>query len=169
MKGLFMDGRLRLTSGVFFNDFDDYQISGSIEPQGGTSERITDGLFDQYSSSPIIRFTNNIKDTKIWGAEVDFIYYINDNWRLSGFYAYLNSEIGPHKEVVRGHPNPETDFWDHIDFNTGEMVTSEYILPSDMTGNQLPLQPNHKFALTASYETPLTGANRRAPATARDL
>ena len=157
MKGLFMDGRLRLTAGVFFNDFDDYQISGSIEPQGGTQERITDGLFDQYSASPIIRFTNNIKDTKIWGAEVDFIYYIDENWRLSGFYAYLDSEIGPHKEVVRGHPNPETDFWEHIDFNTGETVTSEYILPSDMTGNQLPLQPNHKFALTASYERPLTG------------
>ena len=157
MKGLFLDGRLRLTSGVFFNDFDDYQISGSIEPQGGTNERITDGLFDQYSSSPIIRFTDNIKDTKIWGAEVDFIYHLNDNWRLSGFYAYLDSEIGPHREVVRDHPNPETAFWDHIDFNTGEMVTSEYILPSDMTGNQLPLQPNHKFALSASYETPLTG------------
>ena len=157
MKGLFLDGRLRLTSGVFFNDFDDYQISGSIEPQGGTNERITDGLFDQYSSSPIIRFTDNIKDTKIWGAEVDFIYHLNENWRLSGFYAYLDSEIGPHREVVRDHPNPETAFWDHIDFNTGEMVTSEYILPSDMTGNQLPLQPNHKFALSASYETPLTG------------
>ena len=158
MKGMFMDGRLRLTSGVFYNDFDDYQISGSIEPQGGTGERITDGLFDQYSNSPIIRFTDNIQDTKIWGAEVDFMYHVNENWRLSGFYAYLDSKIGPHLEVVRGHPNPETDFWDHIDFNTGEMVTSEYILPSDMTGSQLPLQPNHKFALTASYETPLTVA-----------
>ena len=157
MKGLFMDGRLRLTTGVFYNDFDDYQISGSIEPQGGTNERITDGLFDQYSSSPIIRFTNNIQDTKIWGAEVDFIYYVNENWRLSGFLSYLDSEIGPHKEVVRGHPDPETAFWDHIDFSTGEMVTSEYILPSDMTGNQLPLQPNYKFALTASYETSLAG------------
>ena len=27
-----------------------------------------------------------------------------------------------------------------------------------MTGNQLPMQPNHKFALTATYETPFTGA-----------
>ncbi len=158
MKGLFMDRRLRLTSGVFYNDFDDYQISGSIEPQGGTGERITDGLFSQYSASPVVRFTDNIKDTKIWGAEVDFMYHVNENWRLSGFYAYTDSEIGPHKEVIRGHPNPETALWDHIDFNTGEMVTSEYTLPSDMTGNQLPLQPNHKFALTASYETPLTGA-----------
>ena len=156
MKGMFMDGRLRLTSGVFFNDFDNYQITGSIEPQD-SRDRVTDGLFSQFSASPIIEFTNNIRDTRIWGGEVDFIYYVNDNWRLSGFYAYLDSEIGPHLEVVRGHPNPQTGTWNHIDFMTGQPTTSEYTLPTDMTGNQLPMQPNHKFALTASYETPLTG------------
>ena len=156
MKGMFMDQRLRLTSAVFFNDFDNYQITGSIEPQD-SRDRVTDGLFSQFSASPIIEFTNNIRDTRIWGGEVDFIYYVNDNWRLSGFYAYLDSEIGPHLEVVRGHPNPQTGTWNHIDFMTGQPTTSEYILPTDMTGNQLPMQPNHKFALTASYETPLTG------------
>ena len=159
VKGMFMDGRLRVTSGVFYNDFDNYQITGSIEPQDARN-RVTDGLFSQFSASPIIEFTNNIRDTKIWGGEVDFIYYVNDNWRLSGFYAYLDSEIGPHLEVVRGHPDPETGLWDHIDFNTGEPTTSEYVLPTDMTGHQLPMQPNHKFALTASYETPLRGAIR---------
>ena len=157
VKGMFLDGRLRVTSGVFYNDFDNYQITGSIEPQDARG-RITDGLFSQFSASPIIEFTNNIRDTKIWGGEVDFIYHVNDNWRLSGFYAYLDSEIGPHLEVVRGHPNPQTGLWDHIDFNTGQPTTSEYVLPTDMTGNQLPMQPNHKFALTASYETPLRGA-----------
>lgn len=159
VKGMFMDGRLRVTSGVFYNDFDNYQITGSIEPQDARN-RVTDGLFSQFSASPIIEFTNNIRDTKIWGGEVDFIYHVNDNWRLSGFYAYLDSEIGPHFEVVRGHPNPQTGLWNHIDFNTGEPTTSEYVLPTDMTGNQLPMQPNHKFALTASYETPLGGAIR---------
>ncbi len=157
MKGLFMDGRLRLTSGVFYNDFDNYQITGSIEPQGG-GDSVTDGLFSQFTATPILEFTDNIRDTKIWGAEVDFIYYVNENWRLSGFYAYLDSEIGPHLEVVRAHPNPQIGTWDHIDFNTGQPTTSEYILPTDMTGHQLPMQPNHKFALTVSYETPLTGA-----------
>ena len=159
VKGMFMDGRLRVTSGVFYNDFDNYQITGSIEPQDARN-RVTDGLFSQFSASPIIEFTNNIRDTKIWGGEVDFIYHVNDNWRLSGFYAYLDSEIGPHFEVVRGHPNPQTGLWNHIDFNTGEPTTSEYVLPTDMTGNQLPMQPNHKFALTASYETSLRGAIR---------
>ena len=157
MKGMFMDGRLRLTSGVFYNDFDNYQITGSIEPQGG-GDGVTDGLFSQFTATPILEFTDNIRDTKIWGAEVDFIYYVNENWRLSGFYAYLNSEIGPHLEVVRAHPNPQTGLWDHIDFSTGQPTTSEDILPTDMTGHQLPMQPNHKFALTASYETPLTVA-----------
>ena len=156
MKGMFMDGRLRLTSGVFYNDFDNYQITGSIEPQDAR-DRVTDGLFSQFSASPIIEFTNNIRDTRIWGGEVDFIYYVNENWRLSGFYAYLDSEIGPHLEVVRGHPNPQTALWNHIDFATGEPTTSEYILPTDMTGNQLPMQPNHKFAVAASYETRLSG------------
>ena len=156
-KGLFMDGRLRMTSGVFYNTFDNYQITGSIEPQDSRG-RVTDGLFSQYSSSPVIEFTNNIDDTKIWGGEVDFIYQLNDKWRLSGFYTYMDSQIGPHLEVVRGHPNPELGEWTHIDFNTGQTVTSEYIKPTDMTGHQLPMQPSHKWALSSSYETPLSGA-----------
>lgn len=157
VKGLYMDGRMRLTSAVFYNTFDNYQITGQIEPQDAR-QSLTDGLFDQFSSSPVIEFTNNIDDTKIWGAEVDLIYHLNDNWRLSGFYAYLDSTIGPHLEVIRGDPNPRTGMWDHIDFNTGMPTTSEYVLPTDMTGHQLPMQPNHKWALSASYETPLSGA-----------
>ncbi len=154
MKGLFMDRRLRLTSGVFYNDFDDYQITGQIQQQG----LATGDSFSEFATSPIAEFTDNIPDSKLWGAEVDFMYHVNENWRISGFYAYLDSEIGPHLQVVIAHPNPQTGLWTHRDFTSGEIVTSEYILPSDMTGNQLPLQPNHKFALTASYETPLTGA-----------
>lgn len=157
VKGLFNDGRLRLTSAVFYNTFDNYQITGQIEPQDAR-QQLTDGLFDQFSASPVIEFTNNIDDTKIWGGEVDIIYHINEHWRLSGFYAYMDSKIGPHLEVIRGDPNPRTGQWTHIDFQTGEQVTSEYVLPTDMTGHQLPMQPNHKWALSASYETPLEGA-----------
>jgi len=153
MKGLFMDGRLMLTSGVFYNDFDNYQITGQIDTTQDVGGRLG---FSQFASSPIQEFTNNIKDTKLWGAEVEFSYYANENWRLSGFYAYLDSEIGPHFEVIRADPDAETGLWEHRDFTSGEIIFSEYILPSDMTGNQLPMQPTHKFALTAAYETPLT-------------
>ena len=157
VKGLFMDGRMRVTSAVFYNTFDNYQITGQIEPQNA-QQRLTDGLFDQFSASPVIEFTNNIDDTKIWGAEVDFIYHLSDKWSLRGFYALLGSKIGPHLEVIRGDPNPRTGLWTHIDFSTGEETTSEYVLPTDMTGHQLPMQPDHKWALSASYDTPLSGA-----------
>ena len=50
-----------------------------------------------------------------------------------------------------------TGLWDHIDFSTGQPTTSVYVLPKDMTGNQLPMQPKHKFALQGSYETALSG------------
>ncbi|MEM7363225.1 MAG: TonB-dependent receptor [Pseudomonadota bacterium] len=148
-KGLFMNDKLVLTSGLFYNDFDDYQITGQIDNPNLTP--------DPFAPSPVVEFTDNIQDTTIWGGEVDFMYYVNENWRLSGFYAYLDSEIGPHFEVVRGHPNPETGTYEHLDFDTGMLTTSEYTLPTDMTGNQLPMQPNHKFAITATYETALTG------------
>lgn len=157
MKGMFMDGRLRLTSALFYNDFDDYQITGSIQPQGTTGQSATDGIFSSFSTSPIVEYTANIDDTEIWGAELEFEYYLNDNWRFSGFYAYLDSEIGPHLEVIRGDPDPVTGLWDHIDFSTGQPTTSVYVLPKDMTGNQLPMQPKHKFALQGSYETALSG------------
>ncbi len=147
MKGLFMDGRLQLSSGVFFNDFNDYQITGLIDNPTL--------IPDPFSDTPIVEFTDNIEDTKIWGAEVEFIFALAENWRLSGFYAYLDSKIGEHFEVIRGHPNPQTGTYEHIDFESGERVTSEYILPSDMTGHQLPMQPNHKFAISAIYERQL--------------
>ena len=154
MKGIFLDRRLQLTTGVFFNDFEDYQITGQIETTSAVGGRLG---FSQFADSPIQEFTDNIGETEIWGFEADFVYHVNENWRLSGFYAYLDSEIGAHSEVVRAHPNPETGLWEHIDFESGETVVSEYTLPSDMTGNSLPMQPRHKFALTASYVTPLSG------------
>ena len=147
LKGLFMDGQLQLMTGVFFNDFNDYQITGLIENPSL--------IPDPFSDTPLVEFTDNIEDTKIWGGEVEFLYAVNENWRLTGYYAYLNSEIGQHFEVVRGHPNPRTGLYEHLDFETGETVVSEYTLPSDMTGNQLPMQPNHKFAVSAIHEREL--------------
>ena len=72
-----------------------------------------------------------------------------------GFYAYQDSEIGPHESVVRGDPDAGYALWDHIDFDTGEPVQSYYTLPMDQTGNQLPSQPNHKFAATGVYDIAL--------------
>ena len=147
MKGLFMDRRLQVTMGAFYNDYSDYQINGTKENPNPFPVPT--------ANSPLIEFTDNIDGNKIWGAEVEYAYRVNENWRLSGYYAYLGSEIGVHSEVVRGDPNPRYGTYEHIDFDTGMPTVSAYVLPSDMTGNELPMQPKHKFAVTAAYSKPL--------------
>ena len=76
---------------------------------------------------------------------------MNEHWRLSGYYSYLDSKIGEHAEVVRGDLNPVLGTWEHIDLTTGMLTTSTYQLPQDMTGNELPMQAKHKFALTVTH------------------
>ena len=141
MKGIFLDDSLQLSTAVFFNDFDDYQIVGhQLNP-----------VVSPTADSPIIEWTDNIQGTTLWGGEFDFIYYVNEHWRLSGYYSYLDSEIGEHAEVERSDPNPVLGTWDHIDLETGLPTTSFYVLPQDMTGNELPMQAKHKFALTVTH------------------
>ena len=147
MKGLYLDRRLQLTAAAFYNDYSDYQINGTKENPNP--------IIPPTAESPLIEFTDNIEENKIWGAEAEFIYQANENWRFSGYYAWLGSEIGEHAEVVRGDPNPTYGIWEHLDFETGEPRVSAYVLPTDMTGNELPMQPKHKFAVTAAYSRPL--------------
>ncbi|MCY4142686.1 MAG: TonB-dependent receptor [Gammaproteobacteria bacterium] len=147
MKGLFMDGTMLLTAAGYINLFDGYQLNG-------TQENPTPILLPT-QDSPLIEFTSNIDDCSLWGAEVEFVYFVDKNWQVSGYYNYLDSEIGEHSEVVRGDPNPRFGTWDHIDFNTGQPTTSRYILPTDMTGNSLPMQPKHKLAATVTHTRPL--------------
>jgi iron complex outermembrane recepter protein len=147
-KGIFLEQRLQITAGVFYNDYEDFQINGSKENPSFAAILPT-------ADFPLTEFTDNISGNKLWGGEVEFIYHPSDNWRLSGFYAYQDSEIGSHAEIVRGDPNAPTAEWEHLDFDTGQQTTSTYQLPQDMTGNQLAMQPNHKYAITAAYSTPL--------------
>ena len=147
LKGIFMDGRLIMSTAGYINFFDGYQLNGT-QPNPSP-------ILLPTQDSPLIEYTSNIDDCKLWGAEVEFVYFIDQRWQLSGYYNYLNSEIGEHEEVVRGDPNPQYGTWDHIDFNTGEPTTSLYVLPTDMTGNSLPMQPKHKLASTLTHQKAL--------------
>ena len=147
VKGLFADDRLLLTAGVFYNDYEGYQYTGTFEPEPG--------LLSITAESPYVESTANIPDTKIWGAEAEATYFIDDNWRLSGFYNYLDSEIGPFGAFIRGDPQGPTREWTYQDLNTLEMVTVTVPDQRDVTGNQLPQQPHHKLSFTVAYTTPL--------------
>ena len=149
-KGLFFDQRLQLSAGIWYNAFDGYQLSGLHELPPG-SPFFAARLFTE---SPLVEFTSNIDDTNLYGLDVEFNFR-EGPWRLSGFYAYQDSEIGPHSSVILGNPNAEFGEWTFTEFGTGEEVTTLYELPTDQTGNRLPQQPEHKIALTGGYSRSL--------------
>ena len=148
VKGLFNDQRLLLAAAAFYYDFDDYQVLATQE--------IPQEFLSPFHTSPLTEFTDSISGSSIWGAEAEFEYYVSEQWRLSGFYAYQDSEIGAHSSVVSADPNAEIGEWEYLSIFDGvSMRTSFYTLPTILSGNQLPMQPNHKAALTATYSTEL--------------
>ena len=153
MKGLYLDSKLQLTVGLWFNDYDGFQLSGNQPPPPGLQ-------LPSYSDTPLAEYTSNIDDTRIWGADFEYSYFINEQWRITGFYAFQDSELGPHSSVVWGNPYAEYGTHEHIDFDSGELTTSFYPLATDMTGNQLPMQPKHKLAMTLAHERPIANGSR---------
>lgn len=151
MKGLFLDGKLQLTSGIFYQDYDGYQL---------TATQLLDPEFIQPTdSSPLRSYTANAADgTEIWGLELEAFYQITDRWRISGYYNYLGSKLGSHATVVRADPDQEFTDYTYTNFVLGQppdfQVTTQVPIPRDHKGDELPQMPNHKGAVTLSYELP---------------
>ena len=146
VKGLFVDNRLQLTAAGFYNDYADFQFLAVQEVEGRFTPPGETGIV--YAG-----YTANIEGTKIWGAELEATYYADSHLRLSGFYAYLNSEIGPHRYPVGG---PNAEYQEVLEwYGDGGIQTQLLPVIIDVTGNQLPQQPNHKLALVAQYSMPV--------------
>jgi iron complex outermembrane receptor protein len=149
-KGLFLNSRLQLAATAWYNDFQDYQLMATQAAPPGVAIPVP-----EWNESPFYEYTANIPDTKIWGLDLEFSWWITNRFSLMGFYAWQDSEIGPHESVVWGDPDAEFAPWTYVDFFSGEVIETEYQLETDQTGNRLPMQPEHKLALTAGYNIPL--------------
>lgn len=159
MKGLYFDGRLQLTVGLFYQIFEDYQLTANqpIDPR----------FLLPTDDSPVAEQTINVSaDTNIWGIETEWFYQINEHWRVSGYYAYQKSDLGSHSTVVFGDPDQEFEQFQYVDpsspgpdgiFGTADdfIAFNTVPIPRDHGGDELPQMPNHKGALTLGYETPL--------------
>jgi len=143
LKGTFLNDRLMLTTAVFYNDYKTMHFK--------SDQRIPDDKMTPYTPWPYMPYLGEVHDNKLYGAEVEATYYLGERWRLSGYYNYLDSEIGPHEAFVYGAAVTETWTYHYLDYATGEPRERELGVPVDLEGNQLPQQPNHKFALTAAY------------------
>ena len=142
-KTISSDQRLLFTGAAFYSTYDDFQINAEyVIPAIGQGAPST------------IRYTKNIDGTNIWGLELEGSYFVMEDFQLSGYYAYLDSEIGPHSGITLLDPNKE---WQRFpeDCDVSAPPCTAVPLPIDMTGNQLPMQPNHKWALTGAYTVPM--------------
>jgi iron complex outermembrane receptor protein len=149
-KGAFFNSRLQIATALWYYDFRDYQIAALMDQPPGVDIPV-----GQFHATPLVEYTANIPETTVYGLDFEFSTYIGDHWILRGFYAYQDSEIGEHSSVLIGDPEGEFAEWEHIDWWTGQTVTSLYPLPTDQTGNSLPMQPKHKAALTGGWNIPL--------------
>ena len=147
VKGLFLDDRLMLMAGAFYNDYDGFQLNSRQEAPADQ--------LGPNDMSPYREYTANIDGTEIWGFEAEAVFHVDERWRLAGFYNYLDSEVGEFATFVAGDPDAPTREWTYIDLATGQQITTNITGPRDVTGSQLPQQPNHKLSFTAAYTTPL--------------
>lgn len=160
LKGLFLDGRLQITSGVFYQVFEDYQLTANqpVDPR----------FILPTDPSPLREQTINVSDeTDIWGIELEWVYYINESWRVSGFYTYMDSELGDHSTVVRADPDQEFEDYTYVDpsdqagpdgiIGTADDFTSVNTvpIPRNHGGDELPQMPNHKAAISLAYTLPM--------------
>ena len=152
VKGTYLDGRLQLAASAFYMDYDKMHLAATQELGGGFTP-------DVYYGTPLAEFIDAIPNSKVKGLEVEYSYALSDRTSLIGFYAYANSEVGQHSSVILGDPNASYGLHDHIDFETGLPTQSWYELPQDQTGNRLPSQPKHKFAMTLIHDKPLAAGS----------
>ena len=148
VKGLFAEDKLLLTVGTYYQDFKGFHLNATqyiAEDQIGFRE------------SPFAEFTESIEGTKIWGGEVEVTAFLTERIRFGGYYNYLDSKVGPHSAFFEDDRDEDRATFLHtwIDRETGERMTEELELPRDVTGNQLPQQPNQKWAASMSYTYPL--------------
>ncbi len=165
-KGLFLDRHLQLTAGMFYQDFRNYQLT-ALQP-------VDPRFIDPTDDTPLREHTINVgSSTAIYGFEVEGIYYHGDRWRISGYYNYLDSQLGRHSTVIRADPDQEFESYRYKSPDAdpagpdGILGTaddfeaiSEVPIPRDHTGDTLPQMPKHKFAITTAYTLPLSGWGR---------
>ena len=120
MKGDFADNTLRMNATIFYTDYEDLQIVRF----GPTAANPDFGSF----------ITDNIGSADIQGLEAEITWLPTENFRLSGTYAYLDTEV------------------DDLILNVAAGAV-------DISGSDLRQAPENKASLTASYDVPLNNGS----------
>ena len=114
LKGDFVDNTLRINASLFFMDYKDLQVV-RFGPVPGSAF----GTFQ----------TTNVGSADITGLEIDYFWQATENFSISGYYAYLDSEI------------------DGLTLNTADG-------PTDFSGLPLRQSPENSYNVVLNYVLP---------------
>ena len=137
-KGDLMDERLRVLVSGFVYDFGNYQQ-----------------VIRHRELEPVPRqFTviDNLPDTTLRGLEIDLTVIVTPKFRLSGFYAWQTSSLGPVMASDPLDPNQTFDAVSYMSPFTGQEEVAYLEALKNLEGNELPNMPNHKWSVTADRE-----------------
>lgn len=152
-KGSLLEDSLNLTAVLFFTQYEDMHYT-NMHPVG---QKVIDRECPDWDQAcDIVQSwkTENIGDSNIYGLELEFNYIPWEDGHLTGYYAYLGSEITSYDSY--------NDDWmcGYREDNGAEPCAELFIEPGnplsgrqlyDVTGNQLPNSPEHSAGINYSH------------------
>jgi len=136
-KTSWLDGTLILNGAIFFDDYDEKQVSTQVVDPG---------------SGLLVPKVENASQAEVWGFELEVGWYVTENLNLSAGYTYLDTEYtdfvqrttSPGTIAYGGNCTPFTD--------SGGNTVCEV----SFSGNDLEFAPDHSLVLSAQYRRALT-------------
>ena len=140
-KGTLMDGKLRLSVTGFYSDYTDMQNTG--DRVVGTDENPNSQTFGQ----PVLAWTtDNLASAKIKGVELEFDILPWENGRISGYGAWLDTNLADPGVLEDGYACAERTI-----LGVPECGSQK------IKGNSLPFAPN--WSVSVNYEHDIYLAN----------
>ena len=152
-KGTLVDGSLNFSAVAFFTQYEDMHYT-NMHPVG--QKQLERECADWEPACDIVSAwkTENIGDADIMGLELEFDYIPWENGQITGFYAYLNTEITSYDSY--------NDDWmcGYREENGAQACADVFVEPGnplsgralyDVTGNQLPNSPEHSVGVNYSH------------------
>ena len=152
-KATLLDSTLNFTAVAFFTQYEDMHFT-NMHPIG---VKVIDRECQSWElGCDVVKEwkTENIGDSTIMGLELEFDYIPWDNGQITGFYAYLNTDIKEYDSyndewMCGGREAAGVEACAEVFVQDGHPFSGRKL--KDVTGNQLPNSPEHSIGLNYSH------------------
>ena len=134
-KSTWLDGRFRLNTAVFYENYDDVQVF-------------------EFDGVIFVQSLFNIPKSEIYGAEMSFDWAATSSLTISGGVGWLESEVKEFDSTIRD--TLESELNARITNTVKLTPDSQAEFDSNFHGNKLPKFPHFNANVSAIHEVPLT-------------